>query len=108
MEIDYRVIGRRIRQYRKQRKLTQEQLAERVEVSSVFIRYIENAKRTAKLDTYVRIVNALGCTMDDLLKGYQAFDSQDRKLDVLLADCSDRELGQITEMVVQFKKVLRS
>ena len=50
MTLDYTVIGSRIRRLRKQKLLTQEELAERADVSPVYIRYIEKAKRTAKLD----------------------------------------------------------
>ncbi len=111
MEIDYAVIGKRIRRFRRLNKLTQEQLAERVEVSPVYIRYIENAKRTARLDTYVRIANALGCTMDELLAGFQASEKQGRypdELAGLLEDCDAKEIGQITAMVAQLKQVLRT
>ena len=111
MTLDYTIIGSRIRRLRKQKLLTQEELAERADVSPVYIRYIEKAKRTAKLDTYVRIANALGCTMDDLLQGYQTCDDQCENPDeliVLLADCTQKELQQIMAMVTQLKQVLRS
>ena len=111
MTLDYTVIGKRIRKLRKQKLLTQEELAERADISPVYLRYIETAKRTAKLDTYVRIINALGCTMDDLLQGYQVTDQVDSGSDeliVLLDDCSQKELRQILAMVTQLKQVLRS
>ena len=111
MTLDYTVIGKRIRRIRKQKLLTQEELAERADVSPVYIRYIETAKRTAKLDTYVRIANALGCTMDDLLQGYQSCDLKDSHSDELyqlLEDCSQKELRQIMTMIVHLKQVLRS
>lgn len=111
MALDYTVIGKRIRRIRKQKLLTQEELAERADVSPVYIRYIEKASRKAKLDTYVRIANALGCTMDVLLQGYQTSDQIDvsaDKLNQLLEDCSQKELQQIMAMVVQLKQVLRS
>ena len=111
MTLDYTVIGSRIRRLRKQKLLTQEELAERAEVSPIYIRYIEKAKRKATLDTYVRIANTLGCTMDDLLQGYHTSDPQETHTDelvVLLEDCSQRELQQIMAMVTQLKQVLRS
>ena len=97
-----------LKKLREEHGLSQEQLAERAEVSPIYIRYIENAKRTARLDTYVRIANALGCTMDDLLKGFQTGDRQGRYLDELLADCDQREIERIAAVVAQLKQVLRS
>ena len=94
MTLDYTVIGSRIRRLRKQKLLTQEELAERADVSPVYIRYIEKAKRTAKL-----------------LQGYQTCDDQCENPDeliVLLADCTQKELQQIMAMVTQLKHVLRS
>ena len=111
MTLDYTVIGKRIYKIRRQKLLTQEELAERADVSPVYIRYIEKAKRTAKLDTYVRIANALGCTMDDLLQGFQTSDQQGSNADELtelLEDCSQKELRQIMTMVIHLKQVLRS
>ena len=43
MELDYKEIGRRVARRRKQLKLTQEFLAELVDVSPQYISYIEHA-----------------------------------------------------------------
>ena len=45
MEINYALIGKRIRETRKQRGLSAEELAEIADLSTVYISYIENAKR---------------------------------------------------------------
>ena len=43
MEINYALIGKRIRETRKQRGLSAEELAELADLSTVYISYIENA-----------------------------------------------------------------
>ena len=50
--------------------MTQFQLAERAGLSEVYIGYLEQGKRRAALDTYIRIVNVLGYTLDDLTSDY--------------------------------------
>ena len=66
-EIDYRKLGERIKQYRKMRGLSQEELAEITNSSKNHIGYVENAKRTVSLIMLVRISNALNVSIEDLL-----------------------------------------
>ena len=47
MEINYALIGKRIRETRKQRGLSAEELAEIADLSTVYISYIENNFRNA-------------------------------------------------------------
>jgi len=93
MNVDYKVLGHRVQKLRKKCNLTQEQLAELTELSVVYISSIERAKRTPTLDTIVGIVNALGCTVDDLLDGYlkhQRIVKQDH-FEQIFADCTSQE-----------------
>ena len=55
----YRQIGLKIAYYRKLRGLTQEQLAEKVGISSSFMGHIERGTRIASIDTLVSICNVL-------------------------------------------------
>lgn len=61
-----REIGKKIKFYRKKRGLTQEQLAEKVELSSHFISALERGMYSVKLENLVKIINVLECTADDL------------------------------------------
>ena len=63
----YILLGKRVRQLRLQKKLTQEQLAERAGISTSFLGHIERGSRKLSLDSFCRIVRALGCTANDLL-----------------------------------------
>ena len=55
MEINYALIGKRIRETRKQRGLSAEELAEIADLSTVYISYIENAKRKPSLESLIKI-----------------------------------------------------
>lgn len=59
-------IAKRIRRLRKQKEFTQEQLAEKVHVSTTHIGLVETGKRRASLKTLQRIASALGVKIKDL------------------------------------------
>lgn len=60
------LIAKRIRRLRKQKELTQEELAEKVHVSTTHIGLVETGKRRASLKTLQRIASALGVKLKDL------------------------------------------
>lgn len=66
VDIDFVAAGRRISNLRKQRGMTQEELAEGIDVSIPFVSLIENGKDTGSLLTYFRVANVLGCSLDDI------------------------------------------
>ena len=67
MELDYKAVGKRIRQERLKCNETQQSLAELIDMSTAFVGCIETGKRKMSLDTFVRIVHALGVPSDQLL-----------------------------------------
>ena len=66
--MDQIAIGARIKAARERVHLTQEQLAEIVDISPTHMSVIERGVKTPKLDTFVRIANALGVSTDALLQ----------------------------------------
>ena len=66
--MDKIAIGNRIRDARERAHLTQEQLAEIVDISPTHMSVIERGVKTPKLDTFIRIANALGVSPDSLLQ----------------------------------------
>lgn len=65
--MNYELLGSRLKQERLKMNLTQEKLAEKVEVSHAYIGQIERGERSLTLDTLVRLANCLGVTVDYLL-----------------------------------------
>lgn len=68
--MNYRNLGNRIREERLKLNLTQEQLAESIDISSSYMGQIERGERSVTLDTLIRLVNRLGITIDYLLQDY--------------------------------------
>lgn len=69
MTIDYSAIGKRIALIRKQNGITQEQLAEKAELSNVYISHIENSRSIPSLETLMKLCSALDITPDEVLLG---------------------------------------
>ena len=66
--MDQIAIGARIKAARERVHLTQEQLAEIIDISPTHMSVIERGVKTPKLDTFVQIANALGVSTDALLQ----------------------------------------
>lgn len=64
-EQDYR-LGRKIQKIRKAKGLTQEQLAEKVKVSTTFIGYVETGYRRPNLKMVYKIARALDAKVKDI------------------------------------------
>lgn len=65
--MDYYAIGQRIRKIRKARGLSQEKLAEMVDISTTHMSHIETANTKMSLPTFVKIASALEVRTDELL-----------------------------------------
>ena len=61
-------IGPRLRAVRSRQRLTQEKLGQIVGVGTTHISHIETGSTMPSLETFVRILNALDCSADELLE----------------------------------------
>lgn len=59
-------IGKRIQEYRKLKGLTQEKLAELINVSPNYLSALERGLYNINLELLVKIMNCLDCTADEL------------------------------------------
>lgn len=65
--INYKILGKNIKYYRKQNNLTQEQMAESLELSVGFISQVERGIAKMSLDTLIDLCDLLNCSAGDLL-----------------------------------------
>ena len=89
--MDMIVIGSKIKEARERAHLTQEELAEIIDISPTHMSVIERGVKTPKLDTFVKIVKALNLSADALL-----LDGMDQVNDSIVAELSVR-LGRLTD-----------
>ena len=94
MELDYKAIGKRIKIARIGLDLTQEQLADKVSLSPTHMSNVETGTTKVSLTTIVKIANALGVTVDDLLCDnlLQARPQFERDMQALLDSCEPYEV----------------
>lgn len=68
-EVDYGRIGMRIRQVRKAKGWSQDELAQKCGISMSFLGHIERGTRIMSLETFAAVCEALGIGADELLWG---------------------------------------
>ena len=100
MFVDYSLIGQRIKEQRVKRKMTQEELAERANVTSGYISLVETARKKISLETLLEVCIALDITLNELLTGNQIPLASDYNVDYaeLIANCNEYERKLIYEI----------
>lgn len=98
--IDYHSIGKNIRKHRNSLDITQEVLAERINVSVPHISRIENGSAKPSLQTLVDICNALDIPLDYLM--HDSVSASQRltasRLEEILTSCSAQEMNMIADI----------
>ena len=105
MELDYKEIGKRIAQRRKQLGLKQAQVEERADIGDKYLSNIECARTTPSTEVIVKIAAALDTTPDEFLVGsgkwpgeeWKAVADKLRPLDEKQLDLVSRFIDWVTE-----------
>ena len=99
--MDMIAIGSRIKEAREQAHLTQEELAEIVDISPTHMSVIERGVKTPKLDTFVKIANALHLSADALLQDVvtPVIDSITAELSVRIGRLPQKEQTRILNAI---------
>lgn len=105
----------KIRSFRQQKKLTQEQLALGAEINPVFLGHLERNLKSPTITTLEKITRALGITMSELFLDVPNNDSEIevrqasiQHINYLLKDLSNEELDKITGIlkeIIDWKKM---
>lgn len=107
--LNYYRIGQRIREFRKLNNLSQEQLAERVNISTTHMSHIETGNTKLSLPVFVNIAETLGVTTDELLGSKNTNTKEDsmKQIDSILHQCSLQEIKILTDIVRSAKESIR-
>lgn len=106
MKLD--TIGKNIRKFRNAKRMRQEDLAERSELSSNYIGMVERGEKIPSLESFIKIVNALEVSADMILTevvttGYTVKNSM---LNEKLAKLPAQEREKIYEVIdIMIKQV---
>ncbi len=99
--MDYYKIGQQIRKFRKAHGLSQEELAERINISTTHMSHIETGNTKLSLPVFVDIASALEVRADDLL-GNLSSATTSTSLDEIasvLERCTAQEARVIADIV---------
>ena len=109
MSLNFKVIGKRVKEYRGNKGLSQEEVAEMCNLSTSYISQIESGKKKASLKSLVKIGNILEIPTATLLNGNQDNESLEykSKLMWIIEDCNDYEKQVIFDLVIALKRSLR-
>lgn len=98
--MNYYEIGQRIRKIRKAHGLSQEQLAERVNISTTHMSHIETGNTKLSLPVLVDIAAALEVRTDDLLNSnIETTGTALSEIATILESCSAQQTKVITDIV---------
>lgn len=108
MVIDYKKVGQKIRELRMQRNLSQEYLAEKCNLSSAYISYVEQGKKRISLKSIIIIADFFNVTVDVLL-GDELKNNRylDTTLSNIISDCNIQEKQIIYDVATTTKNSLR-
>ena len=105
-ELNFKTIGNRIQQYRIERKMTQEELAESIGTNQKHISRIESGMHRSNLDTIVAIARTLRISVDILIADFN--DSTDESTLKLLMDeirgMDATQLNMLRDSIAMIKK----
>ncbi len=104
MAVDYTVIGERLKKARKDKHLTQEQLAEKIDVSIAFLSRIERGSSQINLKRLSQICQILDVTEGDILNGSSSKSTKylNSEFADLLRNCS----AQKQKLIYDIAKVI--
>lgn len=110
MELNYKLIGERIKSARLEKGLTQEQLAEKSGYTANHISHVEVGSTKLSLASLVSIANVLEVTPDRLLLDVVYKSEELLKADFLevLKDCSSNELYVILQTAKTIKEAMQA
>lgn len=109
MNIDSKLIGKRIKEFRIARGISQMLLAELCDISDPYISYIECGKKIPSLEVMIKIAKALDTSVDTLLEGNQTVYSgiYEKEIADVMNDCTPYEKRIMYEMLYSLKSSIR-
>lgn len=106
--MNYFEIGQRIRKYRKALNLSQEQLAEKIGISTTHMSHIETANTKLSLAVLVDIATTLSVQTDAIIYGELQQNKTSIKQEVsdIIDSCSAKKLNIINDVLKTMKASL--
>ena len=106
--MDYGKIGQRIKNLRKRKNLSQEQLAEKVWISTTHMSHIETASTKLSLPVLVDIAKVLDVSVDEILFGNTPnhLKLYENDIAAMLRSCTEKEAKLLISILKDVKNHL--
>lgn len=106
--MDYYAIGQRIRKIRKAQNLSQDELAEKVGISTTHMSHIETGNTKLSLPVFVGLAAALDIRTDELLYDERPVDRSAavEAINQILAGCSTQQIRILEDIIKSTKMSL--
>lgn len=109
MNVDYKALGKRIKIARIRKGVTQEFVAEKIDVTPSHMSNIETAKTKLSLPVLINIANALSVTVDELLcdnvlSSKIIFEGEAKEI---FNDCDEYETRMLVNVLKYIKQAMR-
>lgn len=104
-------IGKKVKEYRKSRDLTQETLGEKAGLHYTYIGQVERGEKEPSLKSLINIADALGVGVDKLLINYDLSSEvsiQISNITDLLLNRDEKELEMIYTLLKDLTKILEA
>lgn len=108
-DIDYTKIGIRLKRYRQKAHLTQEMLADKIDVATSTIAHAESGTSKPSLPLLLKVANALNISLDQLVCDNLPIAEVylDKDFADLLSDCTTAEKRIIRDIIAVTKDTIR-
>ncbi len=103
--MDYKQIGQRIRKFRRASRLSQEELAARVYISTVHMSHIETGNTKLSLPVLVDIAEALQVRTDELIydQSIASLNTASGDIAAVLDSCTPQQAKVLADLVKALK-----
>lgn len=90
MDVDYKIIGQRIKEERRKKGWSQERLSEEIDVTTVYISRVERGSSQINLKRLAQISRVLGTSIEYLIEGtvIKSPNYLDKELYEILLNCT--------------------
>lgn len=109
MAINFELLGKRIKEIRGKKMLSQEELSELADVTAQYISYVETGRKKVSLQVLVDIADGLGVSVNELLLGNQKSETTLylTELATLFEECNRYERRIVYEQIISLVKSLK-
>lgn len=100
-KIDYKALGNRIRKWRKEKNITQEEMAAAIEKTVQHISNIERAHTKVSLGTLTDIANFLDVSLNDLMCDSlrNSGNAYQLEYNLMIKDCDENQFRKLNKTI---------